>query len=164
MALNTLKDLLIEELQDIYSAEQQILKALPKMEAAATSPKLKAAFTKHLAETQGQVERLNQIFAQLKQEPGGKVCVATKGLVKEAKEMMEEKADTDVRDAALIASAQKIEHYEIANYGTTLCWATELGLTDIATLLETTLNEEKKTDQSLTKLAKSRINLEAISQ
>lgn len=158
MALNSLQDLLVEELKDTYSAETQIVQALPKMVQAATSPQLKAAFEKHLVETQNQVKRLEQIFQQLGESPEGNTCEATEGLVKEAQELMGEQADPQVLDAGLIASAQKVEHYEIASYGTLATWADELGHTEIAGLLKQTLNEEKTTDEALTALAESRIN------
>ena len=158
MALDTLQDLLVEELKDTYSSETQIVKALPKMAAAATSPQLKAAFEKHLAETQNQVKRLEQIFAQLGESPEGNNCEATEGLVKEGAELMGEKADPQVLDAGLIAAAQKVEHYEIASYGTLATWAEELGHSEILALLKQTLGEEKATDEALTSLAESRIN------
>ncbi len=158
MALNTLQDLLVEELKDTYSSETQIVKALPKMAQAATSPQLKAAFEKHLVETQNQVKRLEQIFQQLGESPEGNDCEATEGLVKEGEELMGEQADPQVLDAGLIAAAQKVEHYEIASYGTLTTWAKELGHTQIADLLHQTLSEEKMTDEALTALAESRIN------
>lgn len=161
MALNSLQDLLVEELKDTYSAETQIEQALPKMAQAATSPQLKAAFEKHLVETQNQIKRLEQIFQHLGESPEGNTCETTEGLVKEGKEMIEVDADPQVKDAGLIASAQKVEHYEIASYGTLHQWATELGHTDIAALLEQSLNEEKMTDKALTQLAESRINVSA---
>lgn len=161
MALNSLQDLLVEELKDTYSAETQIEQALPKMAQAATAPQLKAAFEKHLVETQNQIKRLEQIFQHLGESPEGNTCEATEGLVKEGKEMIEVDADPQVKDAGLIASAQKVEHYEIASYGTLHQWATELGHTDIAALLEQSLNEEKMTDKALTQLAESRINVSA---
>lgn len=158
MALNTLQDLLVEELKDTYSSETQIAKALPKMAQAATSPQLKAAFEKHLVETQNQVKRLETIFQQLGESPEGNDCEATEGLVKEGEELMGEQADPQVLDAGLIAAAQKVEHYEIASYGTLTTWAKELGHTQIADLLHQTLSEEKTTDEALTALAESRIN------
>ena len=161
MALDTLQDLLVEELKDTYSAETQIVAALPKMAAAATSPQLKAAFEKHLIETQNQVKRLEQIFQHLGESPEGNTCEATEGLVKEAEELLSEDADPQVLDAGLIASAQKVEHYEIASYGTLATWATELGHSEIADLLKQTLSEEKLTDEALTVLAESRINVAA---
>ena len=161
MALNTLQDLLVEELKDTYSSETQIVKALPKMAQAATSPQLKAAFEKHLVETQNQVKRLEQIFQQLGESPEGNDCEATEGLVKEGEELMGEQADPQVLDAGLIAAAQKVEHYEIASYGTLTTWAKELGHTQIADLLHQTLSEEKMTDEALTALAESRINSSA---
>jgi len=158
MALNTLQDLLVEELKDTYSAETQIAQALPKMAQAATSPQLKAAFEKHLIETQNQVKRLEQIFQHLGESPEGNTCEATEGLVKEGKEMIEADADPQVKDAGLIASAQKVEHYEIASYGTLTTWAKELGHHEIADLLGQSLNEEELTDKALSQLAESRVN------
>lgn len=158
MALNSLQDLLVEEMKDTYSAETQIAKALPKMAQAATSPQLKAAFEKHLIETQNQVKRLETIFQQLGESPEGNHCEATEGLVKEGQELMGQQADPQVLDAGLIASAQKVEHYEIASYGTLTTWAKELGHTEIANLLGQSLNEEEMTDKALTQLAESRIN------
>jgi ferritin-like metal-binding protein YciE len=156
--LSTLKELMVEEMRDTYSAETQIAQALVKMEAAATSPQLKAAFAKHQAETQNQVRRLEQIFQGLGESPEGNTCEATEGLVKEADELVGEDADPQVLDAGLIASAQKIEHYEIASYGTLCTWAKQLGQHDILALLKESLNEEETTDKNLSMLAESGIN------
>ncbi len=158
MALNTLQDLLVEEMKDTYSAETQIAQNLPKMAAAATSPQLKAAFEEHLIETQNQIKRLETIFQGLGESPHGNTCEATEGLMKEGKEIIEADADPQVRDAGLIASAQKVEHYEIASYGTLATWAEELGHHDALALLKQSLNEEKMTDEALTALAEARIN------
>ena len=160
MKLDSLKELYVEELKDLYSAENQLLKALPKMAKAATSPALKKGFEKHLEETKGQVERLEQIFKALDESPKGKKCKAMEGLVEEGKEVMEEDAEPEVMDAALIASAQRVEHYEIAGYGCVRTYAQLLGETQAAKLLQQTLDEEGKTDQALTKLAE-KINVDA---
>jgi ferritin-like metal-binding protein YciE len=165
MALNTLRDLYIEELQDLYSAETQITEALPLMAEKASSPALKAAFQEHLQQTQVQVQRLEQIFQTLGEKPGGKTCKAMKGLVAEGQELMKEKADPDVMDAALIGAAQKVEHYEIASYGTARTFARHLGETQAATLLDETLQEEGDTDHKLTSLAEQfGINQDAMQQ
>jgi ferritin-like metal-binding protein YciE len=160
MKLDSLKELYVDELKDLYSAENQLLKALPKMAKAATSPALKKGFEKHLEETKGQVERLEQIFKALDESPKGKKCKAMEGLVEEGKELMEEDAEPEVMDAALIAAAQRVEHYEIAGYGCVRTYAQLLGETQAAKLLQQTLDEEGKTDQALTKLAE-KINVDA---
>jgi len=160
MKLDSLKELYVEELKDLYSAENQLLKALPKMAKAATSSALKKGFEKHLEETKGQVERLEQIFKALDESPKGKKCKAMEGLVEEGKEVMEEDAEPEVMDAALIAAAQRVEHYEIAGYGCVRTYAQLLGETQAAKLLQQTLDEEGKTDQALTKLAE-KINVDA---
>jgi ferritin-like metal-binding protein YciE len=151
--LDSLSALYVEQLQDLYSAEQQITKALPKMAKHASSEKLSQAFEEHLAMTQEQITRLDQIFEELGEKPGGHTCKAMEGLVKEGEELMQQKADPDVMDAALIAAAQKVEHYEIAGYGTVATWAEMLDQGQAATLLRTTLEEEGQTDKRLTKLA-----------
>jgi ferritin-like metal-binding protein YciE len=161
MKLESLQDLLVSELKDIYSAENQILKALPKMAKAAASDDLKAAFKTHLEETKGQVERLEQIFELLEASPRGKKCKAMAGLIEEGSELLGEDADPYVLDAALIAAAQKVEHYEIASYGCVRTWAQELGFDEVVELLEATLDEEKATDEKLTELAESHVNAEA---
>jgi len=160
MNLDTLRDLFVDELKDLYSAEHQLLKALPKMAKAATSPQLKRAFESHLKETKGQVERLDQVFADLDVSPKGKKCKAMEGLVEEGAEWMEEDADPDVMDAGLIAAAQRVEHYEMAGYGCVRTYAQLLGEDKAATLLQKTLDEEGAADKKLTELAK-RINVEA---
>lgn len=159
--LSTLQELMVEELRDTYSAETQIAAALPKMAAKATSPQLKAAFEKHLAETQNQVARLEKVFQHLGESPEGNLCEATEGLVKEADELIGEDVDPQVLDAGLIASAQKVEHYEIASYGTLCTWATQLGQHEILALLKESLNEEEMTDKNLSMLAESGINQKA---
>ena len=156
--LETLKDLYVEQLRDLYSAENQILKALPKMEKAAHAPALKAAFTKHLKQTEVHVQRLETIFEGLSEKPGGHTCKAMQGLVAEGDETIHEKATPEVKDAALIASAQRVEHYEMAGYGTVRTFAKHLKEASAAKLLQTTLDEEGETDEALTKLAETSIN------
>lgn len=156
-----LNDLFLDTLKDIYFAEKQILKALPKMAKAATSDQLRAAFEKHQGETEGQIERLEQIFELLEKPARGKTCDAIMGILDEGKEIMDEYKGTSALDAGLLAAAQAVEHYEISRYGTLKTWATELGMKDAAKLLDATLNEEKKTDDSLSKLAVSAVNLAA---
>jgi ferritin-like metal-binding protein YciE len=161
MKLESLRDLLVEQLQDLYDAENRITKALPKMAKAATSPALKAAFEKHLAETEGQVKRLEQVFEALGETAKTKTCKAMQGLIAEGEETMSENAEPEVLDAALIASAQRVEHYEMAGYGTVRSYAKLLKEDTIVRLLEQTLEEEKATDEALTALAESSINVEA---
>ena len=160
MDMESLRDLYIEELKDLYSAENQIIKALPKMIKAATSPDLKAGFEEHLEQTRGQVDRLEKIFKQLDESPKGKKCKGMEGLLEEGKELMEEDAEPEVLDAGLIAAAQHVEHYEIAGYGCVRTYAELLGDKTAVKLLQETLDEEKDTDQKLTMIAKS-INVEA---
>jgi len=162
MKLDSLQKLYIAELQDLYSAENQILKALPKMAKAASSPELQAAFREHLAVTEGQVARLEQIFERLGKSPKGKKCKGMEGLIAEGQEMMEEDADPAVLDAALICAAQKVEHYEMAGYGTVRTYAQLLNAEEDAELLQETLMEEEATDKKLTDLAENLINVEAI--
>ena len=156
-----LNDLFLDTLKDIYYAEKQILKALPKMAKAASSDKLRAAFEKHQAETEGQVDRLEQVFEMLDKPARGKTCDAIVGILDEGKEIMDEYKGTDALDAGMLAAAQAVEHYEISRYGTLKTWATELGMNDAARLLDQTLKEEEKTDQALTQLAKAAVNLAA---
>src|SRR4051794_8556907 len=153
MKLTTLHDLLVDHLKDLYSAENQIIKALPKMAKNASSEELSAGFEEHLEQTRGQVERLERICELLEVSPKGKKCAGMEGLIDEGKEIMEEDAEESVLDAGLIAAAQKVEHYEIASYGTARTWAEQLGLTEVAELLQQTLDEEKETDEKLTRLA-----------
>lgn len=160
MQLSTLRELYIDELKDLYSAENQLLKALPKMAKAATSEPLKRGFEKHLEETKGQVERLETIFEALGKSPKGKKCKAMEGLVEESKELLEEDAEPEVLDAGLIAAAQRVEHYEMAGYGCVRTYAQLLGETAAAKLLQATLDEEGKTDKALTQLAE-KINVDA---
>jgi ferritin-like metal-binding protein YciE len=157
----TLQDLFVETLKDIYNAEKQILRALPKMARNAESPELKKAFENHRDETESQVERLQQIFENLDKPVRGKTCEAILGLVEEAKDVMEEFNGSAALDAGLISSAQTVEHYEIARYGTLKTWAGELGMKDAAKLLDQTLQEEIRTDKLLSDLAMGRVNAKA---
>jgi ferritin-like metal-binding protein YciE len=161
---NGLQELLVEELRDIYNAENQLIKALPKMAKAAQSERLKEAFERHLEETEQQVERLERAFELLGEPVKGKKCQAMEGLLEEGKEIMEEHSESAMLDAALICAAQKVEHYEIASYGTVCTWADLLGLDEVADLLKETLDEEKTTDESLTELAETEINVEAVNE
>jgi len=161
MELNSLQDLFVEDLKDLYSAETQLTKALPKMAKAATDPDLKQAFQTHLAETEVQIERLEKILEELDESPKGKKCKAMEGLIEEGKELMDEDAEPEVLDAGLIGAAQKVEHYEIAGYGTVRTYAQMLGNDEAARLLQQTLDEEGMTDKKLTKLAMQCINVEA---
>jgi len=154
MKLNTLEDLFFHELQDLYDAENQIAKSLPKMAKSASSPELKRAFENHAEETKTQIERLTQIFELLGKPAKGKKCEAMKGLLAEGQELMSENAEPEVLDAGLIASAQKVEHYEIAGYGTVRTWAQVLGHPEAAELLDQTLDEESAADEKLTGIAK----------
>jgi ferritin-like metal-binding protein YciE len=157
----TLEDLFLTGLKDVYYAEKQILRALPKMAKAAESDELRQAFEKHRDETEGQVERLEQVFEIMGKRAQGKTCPAIQGIIEEGKEVMEEFADSEALDAGLLAAAQSVEHYEISRYGTLRTWAQELGMKDAAKLLDQTLEEEKKTDAALTKLAEARVNQKA---
>ncbi|MBJ6119756.1 ferritin-like domain-containing protein [Pontibacter sp. BT310] len=161
MKLNNLNDLLIHELKDIYNAEQQITKALPKMMKATSSNQLKKAFEDHLMVTEQQIERLEKVFELMGEKAKGEKCKAMEGIIREAESMMEERADASVMDAALIASAQRVEHYEIAAYGTVCTYAKQLGMNDVLKLLLKTLDEEKKTDELLTTIAESSVNIKA---
>jgi ferritin-like metal-binding protein YciE len=166
MQLQNLHDLLVEQLQDLYSAENQLVEALPKMANASSHEELRDAFEQHLAETREHVSRLEQIFSQLGQEPGGETCKGMEGLIKEGQEVLEMQGDPTVIDAALIAAAQRVEHYEIAGYGTVKTLADHLDLGDAKDLLDKTLDEESKADTLLTKIAtggmfKTGINEEA---
>ena len=161
MALDSLHDLYVDELKDLYSAENQLLKALPRLAKAATAPELKAAFTEHLEVTRKQVERLDRIFGELGVSPKGKKCKAMEGLIEEGKEVIEQDGDPAVIDAALIAAAQRVEHYEMAGYGCVRTFAALLGYDDAAALLQATLDEEGEADKRLTELAETVINVEA---
>ena len=158
MSLNSLESLFIEELRDIYNGEKQILRALPKMAKAAESAELSQAFTKHLKETQGHVQRLEKILRELGQAVRGKQCKGMMGLLEEGKEKLEEDGEAAVLDAALIASAQKVEHYEMAAYGCLRTYAQLLGYDQVAKLLEQTLAEEEAADKKLTQLGEGGIN------
>ena len=161
MELDSLEELYINELKDLYSAENQILKGLPRMIKAASSRELKRAFTDHERVTKRQVKRLERIFKELGERPGGKKCVGMEGLVKEVKELIGEKPDPDVLDAGLISKAQHIEHYEMAGYGTVRTYAKVLGHREQSALLQETLNEEGDADKLLTQIS-TRLNLEAV--
>ena len=161
MALATMHDLMIAELKDLYSAETQLVKALPKMAKGVAAPSLRKAFEDHLAQTQEQVSRLEQIFEMLGTSPRGKKCKGMEGLLEEGTEMLEEEGDPAVKDAGIIAAAQRVEHYEIAAYGSTLAFATLMGHSEIAELLETTLNEEKAADELLSTIAEEEVNVSA---
>lgn len=161
MPLDSLHDLYVDELKDLYNAENQLLKALPRMAKAATAPELKAAFADHLEVTRAQVVRLDTIFAGLGASPKGKKCKAMEGLIAEGKDIIDEDGDPAVIDAALIAAAQRVEHYEMAGYGCVRTFAKLLGYTDAVALLQETLEEEGEADQTLTGLAESVINVRA---
>lgn len=161
MKIETLQELFVDNLKDLYSAESQLLKALPKMAKAADSDELREAFETHKEQTQGHIDRLKKIFDRLGKRPGGKKCKAMEGLIEENKELMEEDIDPDVLDAGMIVGAQKVEHYEIAGYGSMVEFAKLLGDNESAKLLAQTLDEEEKTDKLLTKIARKSINVEA---
>jgi len=161
MADKNLNDLFLDTLKDIYYAEKQIQKSLPKMAKAATSDQLRAAFEKHEGETEAQIERLEQIFELLGKPARGKKCDAIEGILDEGKEVMEEYKGTPALDAGLLAAAQAVEHYEISRYGTLKSWASKLSMADAVRLLDQTLAEEKKTDETLTKIAETAVNAEA---
>jgi len=161
MEMQTLQDLYVDELKDLYSAENQIIKALPKMIKAASHNELKQAFTRHLRETERHVERIEQVCESLGVSPKGKKCVGMEGLLKEGSELIKEKPEPDVLDAGLIAAAQHVEHYEMAGYGCVRTYARQLGYDSQADLLQTTLDEEGDTDHLLTQIAESAINIEA---
>jgi ferritin-like metal-binding protein YciE len=159
--MQTLDDLYTDMLKDLYSAEKQLVKALPKMAKNAQSADLQKAFQEHLKQTEGHVERIERIFSDLGGSPRGKKCVGMEGLVEEGNELLQEQVDPDVLDAGLIAAAQKVEHYEIASYGTVRTWAERLGYNQAAQLLQQTLDEEGEANKKLTQLAESHINMEA---
>ena len=161
MEMESLKELYVEELKDLYSAEKQLVKALPKMAKNATNSELKQACTDHLQETEGHVERLEQIFEMLGERAGGKKCKGMEGLIEEAKELLEEDASEEVLDAGMISKAQHVEHYEMAGYGSVRTYARQLGLDEQADLLQQTLDEEAKADELLTQIAESSVNLDA---
>lgn len=161
MTVKTMDDLFLHMLKDMYNAEKQLLKALPKMAKNSGSAELKQAFETHLEETEGQVERLEKVFDMIGKRAQGKTCAAMEGLVEEGKEAMDEIEDAEVLDAALLSGAQAVEHYEISRYGTMVAMANQLGMKDAAKLLEQTLEEEKKTDQLLNQIALSSVNKKA---
>lgn len=158
----TLNDLFYDQLKDIYFAEKQILKALPKMAKAAHSKDLSAAFKKHHGETEGQVDRLEKIFKLIDKPAKAKTCDAIMGILDEGKEVMDEYKGTEALDAGLLAAAQAVEHYEMARYGTMKAWAMQLGMNDVVRLVDETLQQERKTDKDLTALAESAVNTEAM--
>lgn len=160
--LNSLKDLLVLELEDLYDAEQRLTEALPKMAEAAHSPALKSAFQSHLTETKGHVSRLENVFREIGHQAERETCDAMKGLIKEGEDIIKSKGDPAVRDAGLIAAAQRVEHYEMAGYGTVRTYAEQLGLTNVARTLQQTLDEEKGADSKLTSIAESSVNVQAV--
>ena len=162
MKLDTLEKLYVDELRDIYNAENQLLKALPKMAKGSSSPDLKSGFEKHLRQTETHVERLEQIFAKLDESPKGKTCHAMKGLIEEGSEILKEDGEESVLDAGIIVAAQKVEHYEMAAYGSARTFARLLGQDKAAELLQSTLDEESETNESLNQLAENIVNPEAL--
>ncbi len=161
MKLNSLQDLFVEQVRDLYDAEKQLVKALPKLAKAASTEDLQTAFETHLDETQGHVQRLEHVFTMLGLKPKGKSCAAMEGLIAEGKEMIDEKGDDMVKDAGLIACAQRVEHYEIAGYGCLHTWAQQLGHHEAANLLQQTLDEEKSADHKLSHIAEGMVNMAA---
>ncbi len=161
--MNSLYDLFVDELKDLYSAERQLLKALPRMAKGSTSDELRTAFEDHLQQTEGHVERLEQIFERLEESPRGKKCKAMEGLVEEGEEALDNEGDGDVLDAGLIGAAQRVEHYEMAGYGTAIAHAKALGYEDLASILAQTLKEEEAADQLLTQIAEGGVNRMAAS-
>jgi ferritin-like metal-binding protein YciE len=164
LKLNSLRDLLLEELRDLYNAETQLVEALPKMAEAANSRELKAAFKHHLEQTEGQVARLDDIFRLLEEKSSGETCEAMKGLIKEGEILINAQGDPAVRDAGLIGAAQRVEHYEMAGYGTARTLALRLGQKQIADILQTILNEEAEADKKLTSIAEGQVNVSAASR
>lgn len=161
LKLDSLRDLFIEELRDLYSAETQLVEALPKVVETADASELKSAIEHHLDETRGHVDRLETIFQEIGEDPSGETCEAMKGLIKEAEILLKAKGDPAVRDAGLIGAAQRVEHYEIAGYGTARSLARRLGHQEIAELIQKTLNEESKADEKLTSIAEGKVNISA---
>ena len=159
--IKSLNDLFMHGLQDLYYAENQVMKALPGMIEKATDAQLRAGFEKHLAETEGQVHRLRQVFELLEAEPKGDKCPAIEGILREGRDLMSEIGDEDVMNVGLVAAAQAVEHYEITRYGALIAWATELGRTDVVPMFKANLAEEKATDQKLTQMAERRVNPKA---
>jgi ferritin-like metal-binding protein YciE len=164
MKLDTLEQLYVSELRDLYSAENQLLKALPKMAEGASSPDLKDAFEQHLEQTKGHLERLERLFQQLDESPKGKTCQAMKGLIEEGSEILKEEGEESVLDAGMIVAAQKVEHYEIASYGSVRTFANLLGEDEAAKLLQSTLDEESETNEILNRLAETVVNPEALTE
>ena len=164
MKINTLEDLLTDELKDLYSAENQMVKALPKMAKTVQSKELRAAFEEHLRQTHNQVERIEQVARDLGVSPKGKKCVGMEGIIEEGKEIMTAGAELSPMEAGMIGAAQKAEHYEIAGYGTAIAHARQLGFNNVASILEETLEEEKMTDEKLTKIAENQVNVQAAMQ
>lgn len=158
---NSLEDLFVNQIEDLYDAEKRITKALPKMIDAASSPNLKQALQKHLTETEQQVDRLERVFKQINRTPERETCEAMKGLLSEGEEMVSAEGASDVKDAAIIAAAQRVEHYEISGYGTARTFAQRLGYSDAALLLQNTLQEEVAADKKLTEIAESSVNVRA---
>ena len=161
LEFNNFQDLFVAQIEDLYDAENRLTKALPKMADAASSSRVKQAFQDHLLETQGHVSRLEQIFREMNIEPKRETCEAMKGLIAEGETMIKAKGDSEIKDAALIAAAQKVEHYEISGYGTAREFARRLGLTQASSLLQQTLQEEKAADEKLTDIAESSVNAQA---
>jgi ferritin-like metal-binding protein YciE len=161
MKIETMQDLFLEQIQDLYDAEQRLTKALPEMAEASSSPELRDAFERHLGETEGQITRLEQIFQSMGRDAKGTTCDAMKGLIKEGDEMVSDTDASAVRDAGLIASANRVEHYEIAAYGSARSFAQSLGMDRAVSLIEETLEEEKAADRKLTQIAESLVNSEA---
>jgi ferritin-like metal-binding protein YciE len=161
MKMHSLQDLLFHQIRDLYDAERQLVRALPKMVEAAETPELKSAFEAHLRETQGHVKRLEEVFDLLGHQARGTRCPAMEGIIEEGRSVIDLHADADVRDAGLIAAAQKVEHYEIAGYGCVCAWADQLGLREIKALLGKTLDEEKRADEKLTRVAERRVNMQS---
>ena len=162
MSIDSLSDLYVEELKDLYSAENQILKALPKMIAAATHPELKKAFSDHLAQTKGHVERLETICEDLGVSPKGKKCEGMEGVIADGAELIDEEPEPNVLDAGLASAAQHVEHYEMAGYGSVRTWAEQLGYSTHVKLLQQTLDEEKSADKLLTQIAERGLNVDAV--
>jgi ferritin-like metal-binding protein YciE len=164
MKMKTLEDLLADQLKDLYSAENMLVKALPKMAKATESRELRSAFEEHLTQTKNQVQRIEKACDELGVSPRGKKCVGMEGLIEEGKEIMSENAEPSALEAGLIGAAQKVEHYEIAAYGTAAAHARQLGFNSVAQLLDKTLEEEKMTDEKLTKIAENQVNVQAAMQ
>ena len=163
MKIKSMKDLLLDELHDLYGAENQILEALPKMIKAASNEQLRSAFETHLEQTKNQVTRLEQAFEKLGASAKKKTCEGIKGIAEECEDLIDAEPEAEILDAGLIAAGQKVEHYEMAGYGSVRTWAQQLGLHEVASLLQQTLEEEKATDRKLTQLAESMVNQEAAS-